>query len=56
LSLGNWNIDLSPAATVTDAWQRMFSPHQTNPFNTNPLRDLLTKMLASVNIRRMFLD
>ncbi|MGE3622440.1 MAG: patatin-like phospholipase family protein [Bdellovibrionales bacterium] len=43
--LGNWNIDTSPTAMLADAWQRMFSPYQTNPFNFNPLRDLLEKMI-----------
>src|ERR1700733_7593344 len=28
--LGNWNLDNSPGAMVADAWQRMFSPYQTN--------------------------
>ncbi len=42
---GNWNIDASPFAMMTDAWQRMFSPYQTNPFNLNPLRDMVTKMI-----------
>jgi NTE family protein len=51
LSLGNWNIDFSPVATGADAWQRMFSPHQTDLFNINPLRDLLTKMLDMEAIR-----
>lgn len=43
--MNNWNIDSSPGAMMADAWQRMFSPYQTNPFNLNPLRDMLTKML-----------
>jgi NTE family protein len=51
LSLGSWNTDFSPVATAADALQRMFSPHQTNPFNINPLRDLLTKLLDMVAIR-----
>jgi NTE family protein len=49
--LGNWNIDFSPAAMMTDAWQRMFSPYQSNPFNFNPLRDLLAKLLDIDKIR-----
>lgn len=27
------------------AWRQMFSPYQTNPFNLNPLRDLLNELL-----------
>jgi NTE family protein len=43
--VGELAVDFSPIAAVADTWQRMFSPYQTNPFNFNPLRDLLTKML-----------
>jgi NTE family protein len=49
--LGNWNLDASPFGMMIDAWQRMFSPYQTNPFNFNPLRDLLAKMLDIEAIR-----
>ena len=48
---GNWNLDKSPAAMMMDAWQHTFSPYQTNPFNLNPLRDMLTKMLDVETIR-----
>jgi NTE family protein len=51
LSLGDLDIDFSPLTTAADAWQRMFSPYQTNPFNINPLRDLLTKILDIEAIR-----
>ena len=49
--LGNWNIDNSPGAMMADAWQRLFSPYQTNPLNINPLRDLLEKMIDIKAIR-----
>lgn len=48
---GNWNIDFSPGAMITDAMQRMFSPYQTNPFNFNPLRDLVERMIDVQAIR-----
>ena len=51
MMLGNWNLDSSPMAMMADAWQRMFSPYQTNPFNLNPLRDLLEKMIDIKAIR-----
>jgi NTE family protein len=51
LSLGDSNIDFSSLATAADVWQRIFSPYQTNPFNVNPLRDLLTKILDIEAIR-----
>jgi len=47
----SFNVDYSPAAALTDAWTRMFSPYQTNPFNYNPLRDLLSKMIDIDAIR-----
>jgi len=49
--LGNWNLDFTPGAMMMDAWQRLFSPYQTNPFNFNPLKDLLAKMLDIDAIR-----
>jgi NTE family protein len=49
--LGNWNIDSSPASMMADAFQRMFSPYQTNPFNFNPLREFLQKLLNIDAIR-----
>ena len=52
LMMGSWNIDSSPASMMMDAWQRMFSPYQTNPLNLNPLRDMLEKMLDIETIRK----
>lgn len=52
MMMGNWNIDASPGAMMVDAWQRMFSPYQTNPFNFNPVRDVLAKMLDIETIRK----
>lgn len=50
--MGNWNLDQSPASVLMDAWQRMFSPYQTNPFNFNPLRDMLSKMIDIEAIKK----
>ena len=49
--LGSWNIDTSPFTAMTDAWQRMFSPYQTNPLNINPLRDLVQNLFDMDAIR-----
>jgi NTE family protein len=49
--VGKSNIDFSPVAAAAEVWQRMFSPYQTNPFDINPLRDLLTRMLDIEAIR-----
>lgn len=39
--MGRWSLDLSPAFIMTQHLQRMFSPYQINPFDINPLRDLV---------------
>jgi len=49
--LGNWTSDFSPTAMIADAWSRAFSPYQINPFNFNPLRELLEKMIDIDAIR-----
>ncbi len=33
------------AATLVEVWSRLFSPYQLNPFNYNPLRDLLRSLI-----------
>ncbi|MDX2028303.1 MAG: patatin-like phospholipase family protein [Alphaproteobacteria bacterium] len=49
--LGNWNIDASPGAALVDAWQRMISPYQSNPFNINPLRQLVESLIDIEAVR-----
>ena len=39
--MGRWSLDLSPGFIVSQHLQRMFSPYQLNPFDINPLRDLV---------------
>ena len=38
---GNWNMDHSPAFAFFGMMTRMMSPYQFNPFNQNPLRNVL---------------
>jgi NTE family protein len=33
------------ASTLVDVWARLYSPYQANPFNYNPLRDLLQPLV-----------
>ncbi|HJW52452.1 MAG TPA: patatin-like phospholipase family protein [Burkholderiaceae bacterium] len=33
------------ATTLVDVWARLYSPYQVNPFNYNPLRDLLQPLI-----------
>ena len=40
---GNHSLELSPAFMLFDLVTRLFSPYQFNPFNYNPLRQVLTE-------------
>jgi NTE family protein len=37
-----WNLDGSLSYEMFDMMTRMYSPYQFNPFNVNPLRDIIT--------------
>ena len=37
----DWNMDQSPSYIVFDLVTRLLSPYELNPFNLNPLRDIL---------------
>jgi NTE family protein len=39
--MGRWSLDLSPSFLLFDSLTRTFSPYQFNPFNINPLRDIV---------------
>jgi NTE family protein len=41
--LGNWSLDQNPAFIAFDVATRFLSPYDFNPFNINPLRELLEK-------------
>lgn len=41
----NWNMDYSPGFMAFDAITRMISPYQFNPFDFNPLKDVLEKTI-----------
>ena len=45
-------IDLAPAGKVMVNWARHFSPSQLNPFDLNPLRDLLARLVDFERIRQ----
>ncbi|MQX36248.1 patatin-like phospholipase family protein [Roseospira navarrensis] len=40
---GSWNMDASPLYLAFDALTRAVSPYVLNPFDFNPLRDVLTR-------------
>ncbi len=48
---GNWNLDASAGYLFFDILSRMASPYQLNPFNLNPLRDLLAGQVDFERVR-----
>jgi NTE family protein len=50
--LGNWSFGISPMQIYLDMVGRMVSPYQFNPFNLNPLRDILAQSVDFERIRR----
>jgi NTE family protein len=44
-------IDLSPAGKLLASWARYFSPSQLNPFDLNPLRELLEQQIDFERLR-----
>lgn len=49
---GNPNLDASPTYAVFDLLTRITSPYQFNPFDWNPLRDLLADLIDFDVLRR----
>lgn len=45
-------ITLSPAAKIMMHWARYFSPYQFNPFDLNPLRDVVNELIDFKRLRR----
>ncbi len=41
--LGNWSLDKNPAFLAFDVASRFLSPYDFNPFNINPLREILER-------------
>lgn len=48
--MGNWSLDHSPGYLFMDLLSRVMSPYDFNPFNTNPLLDLISE---TVNFERV---
>jgi NTE family protein len=44
-------ITLAPASRLLSSWAGYFSPSQLNPFDLNPLRDLLTRQIDFEQLR-----
>jgi NTE family protein len=50
--VGNFGLDFSPGYTLTNLLCQTLSPYQFNPFNLNPLKDLLEEMVDFQRIRQ----
>ncbi len=50
--LGGWNMDTSPAYVMFDLVTRVASPYDFNPFNLNPLRDLVVELIDFDRVRK----
>ena len=49
--LGRWNLDASPGYHWLSLLGRVFSPYQFNPFNHQPLRDILATQIDMSALR-----
>jgi NTE family protein len=50
-SSSGWNLDNTPYYTMFDLMTRMFSPYELNPFDYNPLKDIIEDMIDFEAIR-----
>ena len=50
--MGNWRLDHSPSYVTFDFLSRMLSPYQLNPFDYNPLKQVLQEVIEFDTIRR----
>ena len=48
---GSWSLNRSPAYAFFDLLSRVASPYAINPFNLNPLRDLLSRLVDFERVR-----
>jgi NTE family protein len=49
---GNWSVENSPGFLWFDAMARTFSPYIANPFDYNPLRDVVRQEIDFERVRR----
>ncbi|MEQ6916844.1 patatin-like phospholipase family protein [Halomonas aquatica] len=47
----NWSLDHSPGYIALDLMSRLVSPYQFNPFNINPLRDIVAERVDFARVR-----
>ena len=51
LMTGSWNLDHSPGYMLLGLLEQLASPYQFNPWNINPLRDILVKQVNFERVR-----
>jgi NTE family protein len=49
---GNWNLDLNPSLMLVDLMQLFASPYQLNPWNINPLKDIIERLVDFERVRK----
>lgn len=50
--MGNWSLDYSPAFWWSEVLSRVTSPYVFNPFDYNPLRDIVARTIDFDRVRR----
>jgi NTE family protein len=48
---GNWSVENTPGYLWFDSMSRLFSPYLANPYNINPLRDVVRAEIDFDNVR-----
>jgi NTE family protein len=49
--LGRWTLDYAPGYLFFDTLSRLVSPYQLNPFNINPLREIISSLVDFEHVR-----
>jgi NTE family protein len=50
--MGYWNLDYNPSLLLVDIMQQITSPYQFNPWNINPLKDILERQVDFARLRK----
>ncbi len=50
--MGNWKLDYNPSLLLIDIMQLVTSPYQFNPWNINPLKDILEREVNFARVRK----
>lgn len=50
--LGRWSLDYNPAYIMLDLMSRLVSPYDLNPFDIDPLRDMIESLIDFERVRK----